>query len=70
VIFDFRGVNVIGQAFADEIFRVFARHHPEIRLIPTSVNTEVRQMIQRAISAPPDTPEVAEEVREETFSPS
>jgi hypothetical protein len=54
VIFDFRDVSMIGQAFADEIFRVFARQHPEIHIITSSANTEVKRMIQRA-SILPDT---------------
>jgi DNA-binding transcriptional ArsR family regulator len=32
VIFDFEGVDNIGQAFADEVFRVFATQHPDIEL--------------------------------------
>ena len=48
VIFDFSDVNEIGQAFADEIFRVFANQHPDIQLLATHDNTDVRQMIQRA----------------------
>ena len=51
VLFDFRGVKEIGQAFADEIFRVFANHHPEIELLPLHANAEVVQMIQRAKTA-------------------
>ena len=48
VIFEFEGVEFIGQAFADEIFRVFAQKHPEIQLITTKANREVKQMIERA----------------------
>ncbi|TXH68179.1 MAG: DUF4325 domain-containing protein [Lysobacteraceae bacterium] len=48
VIFDFSGVEKIGQAFADEIFRVFANEHPEMELIPMHATTEVQQMIRRA----------------------
>jgi hypothetical protein len=50
VIFDFSGVDTIGQAFADEIFRVFARQHPEIELLTSKTNSEVRRMIERAKS--------------------
>jgi anti-sigma regulatory factor (Ser/Thr protein kinase) len=48
---DFAGVSDIGQAFADELFRVFAAAHPAIRI--TSVNAEpaVAQMIRRATAA-------------------
>ena len=48
VIFNFQGVKNIGQAFADEIFRVFARRHPEIKLYDTESNNDVKRMIRRA----------------------
>jgi anti-sigma regulatory factor (Ser/Thr protein kinase) len=47
VIFNFEGVKFIGQAFADEIFRVFAQKHPEIQLLTMKTNSEVRRMIER-----------------------
>ncbi|MHA2030612.1 MAG: STAS-like domain-containing protein [Candidatus Kariarchaeaceae archaeon] len=50
IMLDFNGVEVIGQAFADEIFRVFARKHPEITLIPIRANKGVQNMINRAIT--------------------
>jgi DNA-binding transcriptional ArsR family regulator len=50
VIFDFKDVPTIGQAFADEIFRVFARAHPEIELHPLHASSEVKRMIERAKS--------------------
>lgn len=54
VIFDFTGVPSIGQAFADEIFRVFTKMHPEIHLVPVKANTDVKRMIQAARSAAED----------------
>ena len=48
VVFDFQGVDYIGQAFSDEIFRVFANAHPEIALLPVHANSEVKRMIERA----------------------
>lgn len=51
VIFDFVGVNGIGQAFADEIFRVYALAHPHMELIPVHANGDVQAMISRALSA-------------------
>ncbi len=48
VIFDFRGVESIGQAFADEIFRVFANEHRDVELMEVNSNADVKQMIQRA----------------------
>ena len=50
VIFDFNEVESIGQAFADEVFRVFANQHPEMELIPVNANNAVTQMIRRALS--------------------
>lgn len=51
VIFDFRDVPTIGQAFADEIFRVFAADHPNIELQPLHASSEVKRMIDR-VKAP------------------
>ncbi len=54
VVFDFRGVREIGQAFADEVFRVFANNHPEIQLEWIYANSAVKRMILRAISLKDD----------------
>jgi hypothetical protein len=48
VFLDFRGVDAIGQAFADEIFRVFAKSNPEIRLVAINTNEQVQAMINMA----------------------
>ncbi len=48
VVFDFKEVLTIGQAFSDEIFRVFALQHPEMELIAIHANSEVSDMIKRA----------------------
>lgn len=48
VILDFEEVTTIGQAFADEVFRVFANEHPAIELIAIHAAPEVQQMIRRA----------------------
>jgi biotin operon repressor len=50
VMFDFSDIPSVGQAFADEIFRVFAQQHPDIQLLPINANEEVSQMISRAKS--------------------
>jgi biotin operon repressor len=50
VLFDFRGVESIGQSFADEIFRVFAEQHPTMKLLDINANPEVKKMIGRALS--------------------
>lgn len=48
ILFDFAGVPTIGQAFADEIFRVFANEHPNLEIYPIHANSEVNRMIERA----------------------
>ncbi len=48
VVLDFQGVETIGQAFADEVFRVFQNVHPEVALVPISMNTQVKKMVLRA----------------------
>lgn len=50
VLLDFTGVETIGQAFADEIFRVFAQQHPNIELHATHANSQIKRMIERAKS--------------------
>ena len=47
VLLDFKDVPMIGQAFADEIFRVFANEHANIQLLPIHANSEIKRMIQR-----------------------
>lgn len=53
VMFDFAGVNSIGQSFADEIFRVFKNSHPEIALYSIHANSAVKRMIERAKAVGP-----------------
>ncbi len=48
VVFDFVGVTSIGQAFADEVFRVFANEHPDIEIVAVHAGSEVKRMISRA----------------------
>lgn len=50
VMFDFVGLDTIGQSFADEIFRVFPLSHPETQLFPVNMSEGVRQMVERARS--------------------
>lgn len=51
VVLDFDGVVAIGQAFADELFRVFVAAHPSIRITPVNTAPAVDQMIRRAVAA-------------------
>jgi hypothetical protein len=50
VVLDFNRVESIGPAFADEIFRVFAHRHPELKLIPINTNEAVERMILKALA--------------------
>jgi anti-sigma regulatory factor (Ser/Thr protein kinase) len=51
VVLDFKNVNQIGQAFADEIFRVFTRRHPGVEVQFVNANGDISNMIRRAQSA-------------------
>jgi hypothetical protein len=48
VVFDFDKVSVVGQAFADEIFRVFHHKYPDIKLETENMNESVNFMVERA----------------------
>lgn len=48
VVLDFTNVDMIGQAFADEVFRVFQRRYPDIVLEPVNTTFDVDKMISRA----------------------
>lgn len=45
---DFDGVELIGQGFADELFRVWAEAHPDVTLHPSNMNQAVTFMVERA----------------------
>ncbi|GHV41247.1 histidine kinase [Spirochaetia bacterium] len=45
VVLDFTGVDMIGQGFADEIFRVFANANPTVHLKPINCSENVQNMI-------------------------
>lgn len=51
VVLDFSGVEEIGQAFADEVFRVFQAAHPGLEMTPVNMAEGVRKMITRALAA-------------------
>ena len=50
VILDFKSVNEIGQAFADELFRVYANEHPQVELTPVNMSEQVEKMWLRAVA--------------------
>jgi hypothetical protein len=47
---DFSEVQKIGQAFADELFRVYAGSHREVELLPKNMTAQVERMWLRAVS--------------------
>ena len=54
VVLDFEGVQSIGPAFADEIFRVYKNEHPNVELSTINTSEEVLKMINR-VSSPSET---------------
>lgn len=53
VVVDFTGVRLVGQGFVDELFRVWARQHPETTLEPVAMNDAVAFMVHHGL--PTDT---------------
>lgn len=47
VVLDFTGVDLVGQGFADELFRVWQSDHPDVELTVTGANRGVALMINR-----------------------
>ena len=53
IVLDFRDVKSVGQGFADEVFRVFARRHPAIRISTENTNSVIDAMIRHvAVEGP------------------
>lgn len=50
VALDFRDVSSVGQGFADEVFRVFARRHPGISITTENANSVIDAMIRHVKS--------------------
>lgn len=46
VVLDFEGVRSVGQAFADELFRVFASRHPDTSIEVVNARRAVRAMLE------------------------
>ncbi len=51
IVFDFKGVREMGQAFADEIFRVFRNQHPDIQIEYTGATRAAEYLIRRALDS-------------------
>lgn len=47
IILDFDRVTTVGQAFADEIFRVFQQKYPDIEVVPINMAESVQFMVDR-----------------------
>lgn len=45
---DYEHISEIGQAFADEIYRVFKRKHLDIRIENEHMSEAVKFMVERA----------------------
>ena len=52
IVLDFKGVRTVGQAFVDEVFRVFKQMNPHVSVEFTNANEEIEFMIKRGISTP------------------
>ena len=50
ITLDFTGIDSIGQAFADEVFRVHPRYYPDIEVSATNTNHDIERMIHRVTS--------------------
>jgi len=50
IVLDFRDVKSVGQGFADEVFRVFARRHPAVKIATENTNPGVDAMIRHVRS--------------------
>ncbi len=48
IMFDYENVPMVGQAFADEIYRVFQNSHPDIKLQEENMTEGVKFMVERA----------------------
>lgn len=46
VVLDFKDVEFMGQGFADEMFRVYAVAHPQVKMHPINMLPEVGRMIR------------------------
>lgn len=46
---DFKGVEKVGQAFVDEVFRVWQLDHPSVRIEWPNANSAVKFMIERGL---------------------
>ena len=67
IIFDFQGIEFMGQGFGDEVFRVFQNQHPKITLTVINANRSVEGMIRHVRRRGE---ELADAFRQEPAGPS
>ncbi|MDP8233730.1 MAG: DUF4325 domain-containing protein [Candidatus Saelkia tenebricola] len=48
IVLDFEGIEMVGQGFADEIFRVWNLQYPKISIVVVNADENVKFMINRA----------------------
>lgn len=53
ITLDFKGVKSIGQGFADEIFRVFQKEHPDIVIKTEKLSPNLKSMINHVVAPTP-----------------
>lgn len=51
VLLDFKGIEIIGQAFADELFRVFPSLHTNVHLERINASSTVEKMISHVLNS-------------------
>ena len=45
VCIDFKGIKLIGDSFADEIFRVFQNQHPDLKIECINTNMQIENLV-------------------------
>lgn len=51
IILDFKGIKTVGQAFTDEVFRVFKSNNPQIKIEAINMSETVKFMVDRATTS-------------------
>lgn len=49
ILLDFKGVKSVGQGFADEIFRVFQKEHPDIVITIENLKSPLKSIIKHVV---------------------
>lgn len=49
IILDFEAVEMVGQGFCDEIFRVWKKKNPQVEIVPINMGSNVEFMVKRAL---------------------